>query len=85
MTSLFIFYRCLKKALLKYNIVLKFAVIKLLIALHIAQGIAFNALIALGWISHKLETAEQRSIRMQVDSYLFAGFFLPDNALTSIS
>jgi len=65
MMALLVFYRCCRKTLNRYNVVLKFAVIKVLIALHIAQNLAFKFMVNLDWIQDGDETAQVRSIRIQ--------------------
>lgn len=65
MMALLVFYRCCSKALNRYNVVLKFAVIKVLIALHIAQNLAFKIMVNLDWIKDGDEVAQVRSVRIQ--------------------
>jgi len=65
MSSLLIFYRCCSKTLSRYNVVMKFVVIKVLIALHLLQSLAFRWMVSLDMIKDGDEIAEIRSLRIQ--------------------
>lgn len=81
MIALFVFYRCCRDTLSRFNIVIKFAVIKILITLHIVQMTVFTAVIKYGLLQDAQEIAEVRAIRMQyllsAIEMMFLAFLLP--------